>query len=226
MLRAVIFDFDGVIADTEAMHFKAFNQALQPYQVQISKEAYFKEYLGFTDRDLLKTLVEEGTLKIKKSNIETIAQKKTGIFEEMLKSHVEIINGVSEFLEMLEENDIAMAICSGALLDEIELILDKAGLRRYFQAIVSAERVRRGKPAPDGFLVALEQLNEKCDGSIKAGECVVVEDSRWGLEAAKAAGMRTVAVTNSYQAGELALADRIVGNLSELTMEDLQSLCG
>jgi len=223
MLRAVIFDFDGVIADTEAMHFKAFNQALQPYEVQISKQQYFKEYLGFTDRDLLKTLVEEGTLKIRKSQVETIAQKKTDIFEEMVSSHVEIIDGVREFLGMLEENDVSMAICSGALLDEIELILDKGGLRRYFQVIVSAEQVRRGKPAPDGFLLTLEKLNEKSSESIKAGECVVVEDSHWGLEAAKAAGMHTVAVTNSYSADELELAERVVGNLSELTMEDLQT---
>ncbi len=226
MLRAVIFDFDGVIADSEMVHFTAFNRALKPYHVQISKEQYFKEYLGLTDRDLLKTLVEQGKLKIKESQIDAVARKKMDIFEESVRANADIIDGVVDFLRLLEQNNVAMAICSGALLAEIELILDKADLRRFFEVIVSAEQVAKGKPAPDGFLLTLEKLNEKSSEPIKANECVVVEDSHWGLEAAKAAGMHTVAVTNSYSADELGLAEIVVDSLSELTMEDLQNLCG
>jgi beta-phosphoglucomutase len=225
MLQAVIFDFDGVIADSEMVHFTAFNRALKPYHVQISKEQYFKEYLGLTDRDLLKTLVEEGTPKIDESQIEKIAQKKTEIFEESIRTNADIIDGVVDFLRLLKQNDIAMAICSGALLAEIELILDKANLRRFFQVIVSAEQATKGKPAPDGFLLTLEKLNEKCSEPIKASECVVVEDSHWGLEAADAAGMHTVAVTNSYSADELGLAEIVVDSLSELTIKKLNQIC-
>ncbi len=224
MLRVVIFDFDGVIVDSEMMHFEAFNRALQPYEVQISKEQYFKEYLGLTDRDLLKTLVEEGTLAINEPQIDEIARKKTDIFEETARI-APIIDGVSEFLELLEQNDITSAICSGALSAEIEMILNNANLRRFFKVIVSAEQVVKGKPAPDGFLVTLEKLNEKSSESIKANQCVVVEDSHWGLEAAKAAVMHTVAVTNSYGTEELSLAEIVVDSLSELKMEDLQTLC-
>jgi beta-phosphoglucomutase len=135
MLRAIIFDFDGVIVDSEMMHFEAFNQALRPYEVAISKEQYFKEYLGLTDRDLLKTLVKEGRLEINESQIETIARKKTEIFEETAKQ-APIINGVREFLELLEQNGITAAICSGALSAEIEMILNNANLRRFFVGIV------------------------------------------------------------------------------------------
>ncbi len=223
MLRAVIFDFDGVIADSEMTHFAAFNQALKPYQVRISKQQYFEEYLGLTDRDLLRALVDQGTLKIEESQIEAVAKKKTDIFEETAKT-APIIDGVSEFLNLLEQNNITMAICSGALLTEIELILDKAKLRSFFEVIVSAEQVAKGKPAPDGFLLTLKKLNQRSNGPIKANECVVVEDSRWGLEAAVAAGMHTVAVTNSYAADEVGLAEIIVSNLSELTVEGLQNL--
>jgi beta-phosphoglucomutase len=225
MLRAVIFDFDGVIVDSEMMHFEAFNKALKPYEIQISKEQYFEEYLGLTDRDLLKALVEEGKLEINESQIETIARNKTQIFEEKAKV-APIIDGVSDFLELLEQNNITSAICSGALLAEIELILDKAKLRRFFQVIMSAEQATKGKPAPDGFLLTLEKLNEKFGEPIKSDECVVVEDSRWGLEAAKAAGMHTVAVTNSYGAGELSLAEMVVDSLWELSIKDLHALCG
>jgi beta-phosphoglucomutase len=225
MLRAVIFDFDGVIVDSEMMHFEAFNRALKPYEVQISKEQYFEEYLGLTDRDLLRTLLEEGRLKINESQIETIAQNKTQIFEETAKA-APIIDGVSEFLDLLKQNNITAAICSGALSAEIEMILSNANLQSFFEVIVSAEQAAKGKPAPDGFLVTLEKLNEKPDKPIKANQCVVVEDSRWGLEAAKAAGMHTVAVTNSYAADELSLAEIVMNSLSELKMEDLHSLCG
>jgi beta-phosphoglucomutase len=225
MLRAVIFDFDGVIVDSEIMHFEAFNKALQPYEVRISKEQYFEEYLGLTDRDLLKTLVEEERLKANESKIDTIAQKKTQIFEETAKQ-APVIDGVNDFLELLEQNSITVAICSGALSAEIEMILNNANLRRFFEVIVSAEQAAKGKPAPDGFLLALERLNENSREPIKANQCVVVEDSRWGLEAARAAGMHTVAVTNSYGADELSLADIVVDSLSELKMEDLYAICG
>jgi beta-phosphoglucomutase len=224
MLRAVIFDFDGVIVDSEMMHFEAFNKALKPYEVQISKAQYFEEYLGLTDRDLLKTLLEEGRLKINESQIETIAQKKTQTFEETARQ-APVIDGVREFLELLERNNITSAICSGALSAEIEMILNNAKLRSFFEVIVSAEQAAKGKPAPDGFLLTLKKLIEKVHEPIKANQCVVIEDSRWGLEAAKSAGMHTVAVTNSYGADELSLAEMVVDSLSELKVEDLQALC-
>ncbi|MFA5423520.1 MAG: HAD family phosphatase [Phycisphaerae bacterium] len=226
MLRAVIFDFDGVIADSETSHFTAFNKALKSYGVSISRQQYFSEYLGLTDMDLLRTLVEQGILKTEPQQVELIAENKTQIFEEMIRTGADIIDGVADFLLMLEKNKIAKAICSGALAAEIELMLEKGKLRKYFEVIVSAEQVSKGKPAPDGFLLALEKLNKNRAESIAANECIVVEDSHWGLEAGKAAGMHTVAVTNSYGAEELSLAERIVDNLSELTTADLRSLCG
>jgi beta-phosphoglucomutase len=98
-------------------------------------------------------------------------------------------------------------------------------LRDFFEVIVSAEDVRAGKPSPEGFLLTLQKLNE-CHGSAtKESECVVIEDSHWGLEAAKAAGMHSIAVTNSYDADQLSLAERIVNRLSELSIGDLQQLC-
>lgn len=224
MLRAVIFDFDGVIADSEMMHFEAFNRALKAYEVQISKEQYFEEYLGLTDRDLLRTLVEEGRLGVSESQIETIARNKTQIFEGAAKA-APIIDGVRNFLELLKQKNITAAICSGALSAEIEMILNNANLRSFFEVIVSAEQVAKGKPAPDGFLLTLEKLNENAQEPIEANQCIVIEDSRWGLEAARAAGMHMVAVTNSYGADELSLADIVTGNLSELTIKDLERLC-
>ena len=147
------------------------------------------------------------------------------IFEKLAKSEGRIIEGVRDFLKMLEQNNIPMAICSGALLSEVELILEEAKLRHLFEVIVSAEHIKKGKPDPEGFLLALQRLNENREHPIMGYECIVIEDSHWGLEAAKAAGMHTIAVTNSYDAEQLSMAERVVTRLNELSINDLQQLC-
>ncbi len=223
MLKAVIFDFDGVITDSEMLHLRVFNEALVPYGINIKKEDYYSEYLGLTDRDLLKTLFEKGILKTEASELEKILKQKKAIFAKLAKSESQIIDGVREFLQLLSENKIPMAICSGALLGEIELILNQTGLRKYFEIIVSAQDVAKGKPDPEGFVLALKKLKEN-NSSIEPQDCIVIEDSRWGLEAAKAAGMKTVAVTNSYDEKELSAADKITDNLSKLTICDLEKI--
>ena len=119
-----------------------------------------------------------------------------------------------------------MAICSGALLVEINMILESAKLDSFFEAIVSADQVRKGKPDPEGFILALKKLNERNKDALKASQCIVIEDSHWGLVAAKAAGMHTIAVTNSYPAGQLNMAEKIIDRLDLLSMEQLQQLCG
>ena len=225
MLRAVIFDFDGVITDSEILHLEAFNRVLAQYDVEITVEDYYKDYLGLTDVECFKALADEGRLKVETQEIENFVKQKNEIFEETLKADSRIIEGVVDFLAMLRQNSVRMAICSGALLAEIELILKQAQLGHFFEVIVSADEIEKGKPDPEGYLLALERLNQNDNNAILPDECIVIEDSHWGLEAGKAAGMHTVAITNSYDAEQLALAERIVGRLDELTIDDLQQLC-
>lgn len=225
MLRAVIFDFDGVITDSEILHFRAFNRVLAPYGAEITMKDYYKTYLGLTDADCFNLLIREGHLKADTQKIDELVKQKDQIFKNLAKTEGRIIEGVQGFLKMLRQNNIPMAICSGALLAEIELILEEARLRHFFETIVSAEQVRKGKPSPDGFLLTLRKLNKGRQTPITGAQCVVIEDSHWGLQAAKAAGIHTVAVTNSYDAEQLALAEKIVARLSELSISDLQQLC-
>jgi len=225
MLRAVIFDFDGVITDSEVLHLRAFNQSLVPYGIEISTKDYYTNYLGFSDFDCYKALIDNGLLKIDERQIDSIIKVKSKIFEELTKTEGRTIEGVHEFLQMLKQNNIPMAICSGSLLVEIEIMLEESKLRHFFTAIVSAEQVKKGKPHPEGFLLSLKKLNKKCHTPIAADECIVIEDSHWGLQAGKAAGMHTVAVTNSYDAEQLTIAEKIVTHLNELTINDLQQLC-
>lgn len=225
MLKAVIFDFDGVITDSEILHLRAFNKVLAQFKVEIKKKDYYSKYLGYTDIDCYKQLIKDGVLKVDESKIPELIEQKDIVFKKLAKTDGRTIEGVRDFLEMLNQNHIPMAICSGALLTEIELILDEANLRSFFQTIVSAEHVKKGKPHPEGFLRALKRLNKNLKHQISARRCVVIEDSLWGLQAAKAAGMHTVAVTNSYDAEQLTIAEKTIDNLKNLRMEDLQKLC-
>ncbi|MHC4158025.1 MAG: HAD family hydrolase [Planctomycetota bacterium] len=225
MLRAVIFDFDGVITDSEILHLRAFNQVLAGHGIEITTKDYYKDYLGLTDFDCFELLIGEGRRKISAEEIENLVEHKNQIFEKLAKSEGRIIEGVRDFLQMLKQNNVPMAICSGALLVEIELILEEARLRSFFDVIVSAECVAKGKPNPEGFLLALQKMNKKRQSPVLANQCIVIEDSHWGLEAAKAAGMHTIAITNSYDAEQLAMAEKIITRLGELNMGDLQRMC-
>ncbi|MHC4187956.1 MAG: HAD family hydrolase [Planctomycetota bacterium] len=225
MLGAVIFDFDGVITDTEILHLRSFNRVLEQFNIEIALREYYKEYLGYSDIDCIKAVSKRYQLDLDEEKIYELIHEKSQIFEQVAKNESKIIEGVTDFLATLKKNNVPMAICSGALLVEIELILEDADLRSYFDVIVSAEQVKKGKPDPEGFLLTLKMLNKMLHQHIMAEDCVVVEDSHWGLEAAEAAGMHTLAVTNSYDAEELVKADKIVSKLNEVSLEDLKLLC-
>ena len=225
MLKAVIFDFDGVITDSEILHFRSFNQVLAPFDINISKADYYKSFLGLSDFDVFDKLIGEGALGVNCPTTIHLTEKKNKIFNELAKQEGSIIPGVRDFLLKLQQNKIPMAICSGALMVEIQLILEDANLADIFETIVSAEQVKKGKPHPEGFQKALMRLNQKLNTSIQPGDCVVIEDAHWGLDAARAAGMHTVAITNSYGRHALSQAEKIIDHLDELSVDDLHQLC-
>jgi beta-phosphoglucomutase len=233
MLGAVIFDFDGVLVDSEQIHHKAFNRVLTKFHYQLSSREYYDRFLGLSDEELLRIVDKERNLSLSNQQFGQLLGEKANLFKEMAATEAGIIEGVPQVLNMLADSKIPMAICSGALQPEIETILKGAGLREFFEVIVSAEQVERGKPDPEGFLLALKLLNKKMHKSIRPPvvseiepeDCVVIEDSHWGLQAAKAAGMRTVAITNTYAAEHLKPADKVITHLNDLSLADLNALC-
>jgi beta-phosphoglucomutase len=225
MVGAVILDFDGVIADSEALHLRAINQVISKFNVQITKEDYYQNYLGLNDFDFFDLLINSGQLKVGIDQMDTLMKQKSQLFEKMAKNEGSIISGVRQFISRLKESNIPMAICSGALLSEIKMMLADSQLEVFFETIVSAEHVAKGKPFPEGFLLALERLNEKLATPIHASQCVVIEDSPWGLKAAMAAGMHTVAITNSYEAKHLTMAEKVIDHLDQLDIELINELC-
>lgn len=126
---------------------------------------------------------------------------------------------------MLKTGGIKIGIYSGASRDDIELMLEDSDFADCFDVIVCADDVEKGKPDPEGYIKALALINKKYNSEIHASQCIVIEDSQWGINAAKKAGMRIIGVTNSYPADELEDADLIIDSVSDLTISDLERLC-
>jgi len=226
MLRAVIFDFDGVIADSEPLHFKAFNLALDRHGVAIPKEKYYADYLGFSDKDCVRVINRDFNLGMGFEDYEEFIRRKGEFFDKLALSESTIIEGTAEMINMLRQNSVRLGICSGALIGEIKLMLSMSGFSDAFEFIVAADDVEKGKPDPEGYLLALEKLNSNGNGPTQPHECLVVEDSHWGLEAAGAARMRRIGVANTYSEEFLEpFCEMTAKNLADLTIEQLQGLC-
>lgn len=221
MLKAVIFDFDGVIADSEPVHYEAFAKSAKQFDFHLSKDLYYKDYVGYSDRECYENLVKNFPAKLKDTNIEKMIELKMDFFEQIVRKKTSIIPGVKELLEIIKTNRIRTAICSGAILRDIELMLDGSGLSDYFEYIVSDDDVTKGKPDPQGYTLTLSKLNQNKNTPIEPSQCIVIEDSHWGLQAAQSAGMKTIAVTNTYHPEQLVIADKIVENLAHLSYDDL-----
>lgn len=225
MLKAVIFDFDGVIANTEPVHFEAFRIILNEEGILLTEAEYYSRYLAYDDRTLFKTLLEDRGVSGRDDYIYGLMRRKSAHYDRLIEGNVEILPGVLQFIETLKGR-VSLAIASGALKKEIMEILELAGIEDDFQAVVSAEDVERSKPEPDVYLETLRRLNSEAgpDTHILPSECVVIEDSVAGIRAAKAAGMRCLAVTNSYAAHELSGADIVRDTLSGLEYEDIAGI--
>ncbi|HUP39876.1 MAG TPA: HAD family phosphatase [Vicinamibacterales bacterium] len=222
-LQAVFFDFDGVIADTEPLHLRAYQAVLQADGIDLNKSDYYARYLGYDDLGLFEALAKDRRISLSDEKIEEWVVAKSCIVEELLTSDTIMFPGAAACVKMFAEQ-VPLAVASGALEPEIEIVLEHAGLRSAFAAIASASDGVRGKPAPDLYLLAMAKLKGRLPEPLDPASCIAIEDSHWGLDAARRAGLRCVAVTHTYPASELEKADLIIDALSELTLDKVDAL--
>ena len=229
MLRAVIFDMDGVICDSEPLHMKAFQEVLQPLGLVVTDQDYYDRYLAFDDRGCFQAVYRAaGRAAPEGKALEDLLDKKARAFDVLMKEHVVIYPGAEALVKKLSDK-YALALASGARRLEVEYVLKKAKIRGLFTAVVSADDVKQGKPHPESFLKALSILNERRlvdTREIAPAECLVIEDSIHGLAAAKTAGMKGAAVTTSYPAEQLKDASLIIESLVGLEVASLEKLFG
>ena len=172
-VRALIFDFDGVLADTEELHCAAFQAAAASVSITLVRADYFQQYLGLPDRDCLAALCAHAGWRMAPAELEELFVRKRAAFAR-LSQDAQLYPGVAETLRRLHA-DFTLAIASGAFRDEIEPILERAGVRRLFAALVGADDVRTGKPSPEPFLRALEMIRHLNGSMVAAEECMVLQ---------------------------------------------------
>jgi HAD superfamily hydrolase (TIGR01509 family) len=204
--KAIIFDMDGVIIDSEPRHERAFREVFAEMGYGETHGMDFPYYYGRSDRALWLDFIAKHKPKW---SLDELTDWKQRRFLEIIRHEQPIFNGLPDLLEKLASR-FRLAVASGSFHPVIDEVLAMKHLRRFFPVVVSVQDVPRGKPAPDVFLRAAELLQ------VPAADCCVVEDAAAGVDAALAAGMSVIAITNSLSADKLARATRVVGTYEEI----------
>ena len=226
-LRAIIFDFNGVLADDETPHFLAFQQALAEENLALTKETYYGAYLGMDERNCAVAILESAGGGRDPARVRRIMESKAALFQAYTATHKPpLFEGVVEFVKQAGAH-YRLAIASGGRREQIEFALRETPIEKDFTVIVSAEDTRLGKPDPAIYRLALTRLNAAAPRPrppIRPPECLVIEDSRAGIRAALAAGMRVVALATTYPADQLAEAHAVLPGLTGASLDRLHRL--
>ena len=224
-LHAIVFDFDGVIADSERLHLRAFQETLAGESIELTREAYYAHYLGFDDHGVFRQLAADQGQALDEDALDALVAAKGHRYDVLAAAGEMLFPGAADFIRAAAAH-VPIAVASGAQTHEIDDVLGKAGLRAHFLAVVGADQTPNSKPAPDPYLEAFARLGRITGRALLPTRTVAIEDSRWGLESARAAGLRTVAVATTYPAGALtAHAELVVGGLDVLDLDALEQLC-
>ena len=226
-IQAVIFDFDGIIVDTEPLHHRAFCRVLEPLNLPLSWGRYYEHYLGFDDRDVLRTRFDEEGIHLEEAMMRRLIDEKAQAFLDIIHQEgVEAFPGVVELVKLLHGH-VPLAIASGALASDIEPILEMLELTACFKERVTADQVHISKPDPESYREAFARLKVAYPDRVSDPLCcLAIEDTPAGVQAAKGAGLRVLAVSNTYEPGALDAADRVVTSLAGIDLAALDALAG
>lgn len=222
MIRGVVFDFDGVIANTEPLHFRAFRDVLAQEAVALSEADYYSRYLGYDDVGAFGAIATDRGVQWDPGHVAGLVARKAARLEALEGAASVLFPGAAAAIRRMA-GECPLAIASGALRAEIMHVLNREDLAGYFPVVVAAEDTPTSKPAPEPYLRAVERMAAVLGVALAPSDCVAIEDSRWGLESARSAGLRTVGIAHTYPAGTLTCtAETVILHLDELTWELLR----
>lgn len=225
-IQAFIFDFDGVLVDSERVHWRLYQEVLEPLGLGFTWEEYTAKWIALHDEGCMRAVAGERGKALSNAEFARLVAQKAEGFEAVLREGSFVFfPGVRELLAHLSTR-IPVGIASGALRTEIEHILSANDLAAHFTTVVGAEDCRAHKPDPEPYARALAQLNEKRGTAIAPGACVVIEDTPAGIHAARAAGMHCLGITNSFGPEVLGEASAVIESLEGLTLEKIGTLLG
>lgn len=224
MLRAVVFDFDGVLANSEPLHYQAYRDVLAREAIALSEADYYNRYLGYDDVGAFTAIARDRGRDWSDAHVAHLIATKAQQMETLERTHSVLFPGAAAIVRAAAA-ELPIAVASGALRAEILRVLDREQLTACFTAIVAAEDTPASKPAPDPYLRALALLAAHVGGDLSARDVVAIEDSVWGLESARRARLRTVGVAQTYPAALLADADLVIASVADISLESLRILC-
>jgi len=223
MLDAVIFDFDGIIVDTEPLHYKAFQELLVPLGLGYSWGQYLDTYMGFDDRDAFREAFRAAGRALSDAELKSLMKAKAEAFLQIVSGGVAPYAGVVELIRSIS-GTLPLALCSGAVRGDIDPILAQLGLTGVFDTLVTADEVAASKPDPESYRLAVRRLQELFPGRVQPERSIAIEDTPAGIQSATGAGLRVLAVTNSYPEERLTGACRVVTSLAGVDLEGLRLL--
>jgi HAD superfamily hydrolase (TIGR01509 family) len=228
-LKAVLFDFNGVIVNDEPIHEKIIDQLMLDENLQLKRGEFREVCLGRSDRACITALLERRGRFVTETYLDRLLRRKAEAYKAQIDTleKLPIYPGLAEFIDKIRVAGLKMAVVSGAIRSDIELVLDRAGLAANFELIVAGDDLRASKPAPDGYLLAVELLNQKYpDFNLQPIECLALEDTFAGIEAAKKAGIQVAGVTHTYPFHMIQRqANWTVDYFADLELDRVAQLC-
>jgi len=224
MLKAIVFDFDGVIVDSEPLHHRAFVEVAAPMGLDLDYPTYLRQYIGFDDRDAFRAMMQQLGREADDQTIARLGREKAAAFERLAAEAVTPIPGAIELIRAATDAELPIAIASGATRADIDLMLDALGITHHFEAIVSADDVARSKPDPKSYALAVQRLTAYHPGlELRPGDCLAIEDTAAGIASARGAGLMTLGLTTTGPAEALEDAQRVIDSLAGITIEQLRA---
>lgn len=220
--EAVVFDFDGVLVDSEPAHYRAFQEVLEPLGLGYSWQRYREHFMGFDDRDGFREAYQAQGLPLGEADLETLIRSKHAAFEREMAAGLEPIPGAVECVRRMA-GIAPLGLCSGALRDEIEPTLARLGIANAFIVLVSAEDVPASKPDPASYQLVLERLAGALRRRLDPGSCLAIEDTPSGVSSARAAGLRVIGL-DRLGTGELGEAHRVIPSLDRIGPRELDRI--
>ncbi|HEU4507797.1 MAG TPA: HAD family phosphatase [Pyrinomonadaceae bacterium] len=223
MIKAIFFDFNGVIIDDETIQMKAYQEVLSGHEINLTEEWYF-EALGMDDRTFVKAMFERATRPLTDPVLETVLGAKTNLHRRMIEDELPLFHGVLKFLKATSRH-FQLGLVSMANQAEVGYVFQRANLTPLFSVVVTTEDASMCKPAPECYNAGLTKLNDLRQRErqlpLLPSECLAIEDSPPGIQSARAAGMRTLGVTNTVSAEALraAGAEIVTASLADWTVD-------
>lgn len=228
VLRAILFDFNGVLVDDEPIHFELVRRVLEEEGLGLDTDDYRAEFVGLSDRACFEAAIRRAGSEPDPTRVVRLVARKASYYQEVMRRRgFPFFPGAVELVREAAGAGLMLGVVSGALREEVEEALEQAGLRERFKTLVTAEDVEHGKPDPEGYRRAVAELNSRPplpQRLIHPHEVLAVEDSPRGLEAASGAGLVSLGIAQTFSRQELAMADHVAEGLGGLGFTDLQRL--